>query len=143
MSSALPVLMVRLSPRPCLQVLAHFHCIPGKLDALGLRGIGDTFAAIGNVRQINTGLCMLGMLPSLVDFRNPAHVLDLAELRSAYPNETMPVAIGLRNSIAEALGSGAPVWESKKTSARKAATEMRAVAQHIFHAMNLKESDHE
>ena len=118
-------------------VAADYVASPVKLDALGLQGVVKTFEALGNVMEYNPALRFLGMLPSLVDFRNPTHVRDLAALRESYPGETMPVYVGLRNSVAEAVGAGVPVWKLPKTSARKAGRELRAIAQHIYNAMEI------
>ena len=49
----------------------------------------------------------------------------------------IPTSLGLRSSVADALAIGQPVWTIRKTAARKAAREMRAVAAHLCHAMNL------
>ncbi|MNW04368.1 hypothetical protein D3C71_2004490 [compost metagenome] len=62
---------------------------------------------------------------------------NLAALREAYPQTVMPVSVGLRDSIAEALGNNMPVWEIKKTAARVATKEVRAFAQYVFEKMEI------
>ncbi|MEP6604615.1 MAG: ParA family protein, partial [Nitrosospira sp.] len=79
----------------------------------------------------------LGMLPSMVDSRKPRQVRNLQELQAAYSELLIPHVIGFRDGIADALASGIPVWQVKTTAARKAAIEVRAVAQYIFDKMEL------
>lgn len=71
-------------------------------------------------RKMNSKLEFIGMVPSKVDGRNPRHVNHLQELQTAYPTLMVPVSVGLRSSIADALASHVPVWKIKKTAARKA-----------------------
>nr|AGH89301.1 IncC partitioning protein [uncultured bacterium] len=65
-------------------------------------------------RKMNRKLEFIGMVPSKVDGRNPRHVRHLQELQEAYPNLMVPVTVGLRNSIADALASHVPVWKIKR-----------------------------
>ena len=86
---------------------------------------------IANVRKANPKLQFLGMVPSKVDAGNPRHGRHLDELERAYPQLMIPAGVGLRSNIADALVSGVPVWKIKKTAARKAAKEVRALAAHV------------
>lgn len=101
---------------------------PMELSVYSIRGIKSIQTTIRNVRKSNPGLKFLGMLPCKVDRRNPRHALYMNELATAFPNILIPTAIGLRNSIENALSMGVPVWEIKKTSARVAAKEYRELA---------------
>ncbi len=83
-------------------------------------------------RKMNSKLEFIGMVPSKVDDRNPRHVNHLQELQTAYPTLMVPVSVGLRSSIADALASHVPVWKIKKTAARKASQEMRALVPIMF-----------
>lgn len=121
--------------------VADFALSPVKLDYLGLQGVERTFIALGNVRRVNPELEILGLLPSLVDMRVDHQVRGLAELREAYPDETLPVQVALRNTVAEVMGEGTPVWKSPKTSARKAAREMRDVAAYVHARMGLADME--
>jgi chromosome partitioning protein len=49
----------------------------------------------------------------------------------------IPGGIGLRSSIADALASGVPVWKIKKTAARKATLEIRALAAYVYEKMEI------
>ena len=118
---------------------------PIELEAYSIQGIKKLLTTISNVRRTtvpgvepNTGLKFLGMLPSKVDARKPRQVRNLAELQAAYPELLVPLNIGFRDGIAEALASGIPVWQIKSTAARKAALETKAMAKYVLENMGLK-----
>lgn len=92
-------------------------------------------ATIGNIRKVNSKLAFLGILPSKVDMRNPRHKRHLEEIKMQYNEIVIPHIIGLRSSIADALSSSLPVWKIKKTAARKAAQEMKAVSNYVLNKM--------
>ena len=77
------------------------------------------------------------MVPNRVDGRKPRHQRHLEELRAAYPQLVVPVSIGLRDSIAEALGAQIPVWEIKKSAAREAIKEVNALTDFVVEKMEL------
>lgn len=112
---------------------------PIELEAYSIQGIKKMLTTIANVRKLNTKLKFLGMVPSKVDARNPRHVRHQDELRAAYPQLMIPASIGLRSSIADALASGVPVWKIKKTAARKATQEVRALAAYVFEKMEIEQ----
>jgi chromosome partitioning protein len=118
-------------------LVADYVLSPIELEAYSIQGIKKMITTIANIRQGNPKLQFLGMVPSKVDSRNPRHVRHLEELNHAYSKLMIPVAVGLRSSIADALASGVPVWKIKKTAARKAAKEMRELAQHVFNKMEI------
>lgn len=109
-----------------------FVLSPIQLEAYSMQGIKKMFLTIGNIRKVNPGLVFLGMMPSMVDSRNPRHKRHLIELEAAYPELMIPAQIGLRSSIADALASQVPVWKIRKTTARAAAKEVRNLAGFIF-----------
>ena len=116
---------------------ADFVLSPIELEAYSIQGIKRMVTTIANVRKSNPRLQFLGMVPSKVDSRNPRHGRHLEELERAYPQLMIPTGVGLRSSIADALASGVPVWKIKKTAARKAAQEVRALADHVFEKMEI------
>ena len=116
---------------------ADFAASPIELEAYSLQGIEKMVTTIANIRRANPALKFLGMIPSKVDGRNPRHGQHLDELTRAYPQLVIPTPIGNRSSVADALASGVPVWSIKRTSARKAAQEMRAMARHIQEKMEI------
>lgn len=119
-------------------LLAASHILaPIELEAYSIQGISNLVHTIGNARKSNPKAVFLGMLANKVDKRTPRHVAHLEQLAEAYPQLLLPVTIGLRGSIAEALVSGTPVWKSRKTAARAAAKEVRDAAQCVFERMGL------
>ena len=116
---------------------ADYVLSPIELEAYSIQGIEKMITTIANVRQTNTKLKFLGMLPSKVDSRNPRHVRHFEQLKQAYPKYMIPIKIGLRSSVADALASKVPVWKIKKSAARKAVKEFRQLTQYIFEQMEL------
>ncbi len=118
-------------------ISADYVLSPIELEAYSIQGIKKMNLTITNVRKANPKLKFLGMVPSKVDGRNPRHSHHLEQLQKAYPKLMIPVSIGLRSSVADALASGVPVWKIKKTAARKAAKEIRTLADLVFTKMEI------
>lgn len=116
---------------------ADYVLSPIELEAYSIQGIKKLLTTIGNIRHANPDLRFLGMVPSKVDSRNPRHARHLAELAGAYPQLMIPASVGLRSSIADALATCVPVWRIRRTAARKAAQEVRALAAHVFLQMEI------
>ena len=116
---------------------ADFVLSPVELEVYAIQGIRKMVMTIANVRKANPKLQFIGMVPSKVDARNPRHGRHLEELEQAYPKLIVPVSVGLRSSMADALASGVPVWQIKKTAARKAAKEIRALADLVYKRMEI------
>lgn len=110
---------------------------PVELEQYSLQGMQKMVATVANVRKANPSLRFLGMVPNRVDGRKPRHQRHLEELRAAYPQLVVPVSIGLRDSIAEALGAQIPVWEIKKSAAREAIKEVNALTDFVVEKMEL------
>ena len=118
---------------------ADYVLSPIELEAYSIQGIKQMVTTIAHLRKANPKLQFLGMVPSKVDGRNPRHARHLEELERAYPQLMIPTGVGLRSSIADALASRMPVWTIKKTAARKATQEIRALAAHVFEKMEITE----
>lgn len=117
---------------------ADYVVCPIELEVYSILGIKKMLTTVTQVKnKMNSKLEFVGMVPSKVDSRNPRHVNHLHELQTVYPTLMVPVSIGLRSSIADALASHVPVWKIKKTAARKASQEMRALADHVFIKMGI------
>jgi chromosome partitioning protein len=116
---------------------ADYVLSPIELEAYSIQGIKQMVTTIAHLRKANPKLKFLGMVPSKVDARNPRHARHLEELERAYPQLMIPTGVGLRSSIADALASRVPVWKIKKTAARKATQEIRALAAHVFEKMEM------
>ncbi len=119
-------------------LVADYMLSPIEMEAYSLQGMKKMVAVIGNLRKQNPKLRFLGMLANKVDARKPRHVNNLTTLQQAYPQLVLPFSIGARDSIAEALGEQMPVWKIKKTAARKASQEVRALADYVFLKMKME-----
>ncbi|CAE6823484.1 hypothetical protein R69658_05958 [Paraburkholderia aspalathi] len=119
-------------------VLASDYMLsPLEMEAYSLHGMKKMVAVISNLRKQNPKLRFIGMVPNKVDGRKPRHVANLAEIQQAWPQLVLPLSVGSRDSIAEALGEQMPVWKIKKTAARAATKEVRALAQYVFEKMEI------
>jgi chromosome partitioning protein len=107
------------------------------MEAFSIQGIKKMLTVMANIRKVNPKLKFLGMLPYMVDGRDRRQVRNLAELQAASPQLMIPLTVGRRGSIADAMASGVPVWKIKKTTARTAAREIRAVAAYRFEKMEM------
>lgn len=116
---------------------ADYVLSPIELEVYSIQGIKKMITTIANMRKMNSKLKFLGMVPSKVDARNPRHARHQAELQAAYPQLLIPASIGLRSSMADALATRVPVWKIRKTAARKAAREVRALAAFVFEKMEI------
>jgi chromosome partitioning protein len=116
---------------------ADYVLSPIELEAYSIQGIKKMVTAITSIRKTNHKLNFIGMVASKVDARNPRHVRHLDELNRVYAQYMVPTSIGLRSSIGDALASCVPVWKIKKTAARKATTEIRALASYVYEKMEL------
>lgn len=124
-------------PMAAALLAADYVLSPVELEVYSIQGIKKMLTTIANVRKANPKLQFLGMLPSKIDARNQRHNRHLQELENAYPQLMIPTGIGLRSSIADALASGVPVWKIRKTAARKAAQEVRALAEYVAQKMEI------
>lgn len=125
-------------PMTSALLAADYTLSPIQLEAYSLQGMKQMVSIIGNLRQQNPALSFLGMVPNMVDARKPRHLSNLLWLKKTYPQLIMPVSIGLRDSIAEALGQKIPVWKVRKTAARKASQEVRSMADHVYKMMEIE-----
>jgi chromosome partitioning protein len=118
-------------------VSADYMLSPVEMEAYSVQGMKKMVAVIQNLRKQNPKLRFLGMVPNKVDGRKPRHKKNLATLQQAYPQLVLPFSIGARDSIAEALGEQMPVWKIKKSAARDATKEVRALADYVFKKMEI------
>lgn len=105
---------------------------PVEMEAYSIEGIKNTMITVLNARKRNPKLSFLGILPSRVDTRSPRQMANLNQVREAHGALMAPLTIGLRSSVAEALAHGVPVWKLRKTSARAAGSEMRALGEYVL-----------
>lgn len=105
---------------------------PVEMEAYSIEGIKHTMITVLNARKRNPKLSFLGILPSRVDTRSPRQMANLNQVRDAHSALMAPLVIGLRSSVAEALAHGVPVWKLRKTSARAAGAEMKALGNYVL-----------
>jgi chromosome partitioning protein len=117
---------------------ADYMLSPVEMEAYSIHGMRKMVAVVSNLRRMNPKLRFLGMVPNKVDARKPRHIANLAAVQEAYPQLVLPISIGMRDSIAEALGEQMPVWNIKKTAARLAIKEVRALANYVYEKMEIK-----
>ncbi|MFG0229461.1 ParA family protein [Achromobacter sp. 413638] len=110
---------------------------PVEMEDYSIEGIKDMIRVIAGAKQQNSRLQFLGLVANRVDRRNPRHLRHLQEVQAAHSKLMAPVVVGLRTSVAEALAAGEPVWKSRKTTARAAGAEMRALGEHVLGVMGV------
>jgi len=119
---------------------ADYMLSPLEMEAYSLQGMKKMVAVVGNLRKLNPKLTFLGLLPNMVNAKKPRQMENLRLVQAAYPQLVLPFSIGDRDSIAEALGElKQPVWKIKKTAARKASQEVRAMANYVFTKMEISQ----
>jgi len=111
---------------------------PAEMESYSIEGIKDMIRVILNVRKSNSKLKFLGIVPSRVDRRDPRQVKHLEQLQETSSQFLAPITIHKRTTIADALARGEPVWKSRKTTARAAAVEMRALGEYVLNKMEIK-----
>ena len=128
----------------CALAVADYVLSPIAVEHYSIQGIRKLVKIIGDITvgnieglPANPDLHWLGMLPNKVDLRDPLHVTNLAEIKREYADFMVPLTVGQRSTIAHALAQCAPVWKIKKTTARVATAEVRAVAKHVFETMEI------
>lgn len=110
---------------------------PVEMEAYSIEGIKFMMRTIVSAKQRNPKLAFLGIVPSRVDRRNPRQVKNLNQVQEAQAGLLVPLVIGLRSSVAEALSKGIPVWKLRKTTARQAGAEMRALGDYVLTKMGV------
>jgi chromosome partitioning protein len=115
---------------------ANYVISPIELEAYSTDGIASMLKTIYGIRQkLNPGLQFLGMLPSRVNTHSPAQKVNLVDLLRRYPDLVVRKVITQRSTTGEAASAKKPVWAIRKTSAREAGQEMKAVLAHIVEKM--------
>ncbi|MEA3643020.1 MAG: ParA family protein [Lamprobacter sp.] len=107
---------------------------PVALNGYSIQGITDLQKTIQTViRRFNPRLKNIGLLANMVNSRSATHTRMLAELRQALGDKLLPVTLGHRVAISDAIDNGRPVWQhSRGESAQRAAQEMRGVCTAIL-----------
>lgn len=116
---------------------ADYVLCPVELETFSLQGLEKMLTVVANLHQQNPALTFLGMLPNKVNGREPRHQEQIDAMRASHPGLVLPVQIGLRPCIAQAVGTQETVWASSKTAARPAKKEMSALANYVFEKMEI------
>jgi cellulose biosynthesis protein BcsQ len=115
---------------------ANYVISPIELEAYSTDGIASMLKTLYGIRQkLNPGLQFLGMLPSRVNPHSPAQKANLIDLLKNHSDLVVRKVITQRTSTGESATAKKPVWAIRKTSARDAGREMKAVLAHIFEKM--------
>lgn len=115
---------------------ANYVISPIELEAYSTDGIASMLKTLYGIRQkLNPGLQFLGMLPSRVNPHSPAQKANLIDLLKSHSDLVVRKVITQRTSTGESATAKKPVWAIRKTSARDAGREMKAVLAHIFEKM--------
>lgn len=118
-------------------IVSDFVLIPILPQTYSVMGAKKMLMTIANLKKINTKLSLIGLLPSIVDNRVPVQVENVQELRKIYPDIVLPVQLSVVGGYAEAGAKKVPVWAIKKTTARKAVKEMKALVSIVAKKMEL------
>lgn len=107
-------------------VVANYALAPIELEQYSINGIADLLRTIQKVqRQANPDLAFIGFLGNRFDPRSDRQKETLKGLLQQYSDHLIEEPIGIRKTIPEALDAGQPVWALGKSSARRAAKQMR------------------
>ena len=119
---------------------ADFVVSPIDLNGYAIQGITKLLNTIGHVQEVNPGLEFVGMVPSMIRTRSRRQTDRLAELRGQHPDLVIENMIGDRDSIAEAVEEGMPVWVlgKRKRSAYDAGREVRRVVHELCRRIGIE-----
>ncbi|MES2664159.1 MAG: ParA family protein [Pseudomonadota bacterium] len=117
-------------------IAADFVLSPIELEEYSIDGVHQMLQTIYGVKQKwNLNLQFLGMLANRFNARSEIQKGNILKLLEDYAHLIIPARISMRSSIPEALASGLPVWQLKKTAAREAAKEFQDAFNLIFEKM--------
>lgn len=116
-------------------LIGDFFFTPIELETYSLQGVEKILTVAHHLKKSNPKLHFLGILPNKVDVRKPRQKESLQKLKIQFGDKVIPYAISLRDSFAQALNEQIPIWQVKKTAARKATKEFDNVAQYILQSV--------
>lgn len=122
-------------------LVTDYVLCPIELEAYSLQGVKKMRTVIGNVKTRNTALTELGLLPSRVDNRNHNHRKQLVEIQQAFPELVCPYSVFQRASIADAVSDRSWIGYNKKSSAKRATTELASLTNWVLNKIELIQED--
>ena len=122
-------------------LVTDYVLCPIELEAYSLQGVKKMRTVIGNVKTRNTALTELGLLPSRVDNRNHNHRKQLVEIQQAFPELVCPYSVFQRASIADAVSDRSWIGYNKKSSAKRATTELANLTNWVLNKIELIQED--
>lgn len=105
---------------------ADWLIVPASPEYASETGVAALIQAVAELQAAGSGLDLLGILPTLVDFRSNEHRQTIEELRQAYPGFVLPIVRRLI-AIAEAPRQGRPIWDHNPRAAEDYALVLKAV----------------
>jgi chromosome partitioning protein len=115
-----------------LTMSTHVIC-PVQVSGFALDGVEGLLNTIINVQEeLNPDLENTGMVINNLKRGFEEDMVTRDELRKAVPDLVYKAEIGVRGQLDVANLNGVPVWSIKKTSAREAAKEIRAVIEELM-----------
>jgi len=113
-------------------VVSDFVYTPIEMTDFSIDGIKNLLATINGIKaKHNPNLEFIGIIPNRLNSNDPRQKEKFVKLLKAFGKKIIQTPIVLRSSIGEAVELGVPVWEIKKSAARKATVEMRAAIDFI------------
>ncbi|MEM5405893.1 ParA family protein [Paraburkholderia unamae] len=113
---------------------ADFVLAPFAVGAFEAHALADLWECLSAVRnKENTGLRVMGLLPSKVNTRSTAELAGLASLRAEMGDIIAPHVLAERASVKQAIAQGHPVWHATKGEGHAtAAREWRAACNWVL-----------
>lgn len=120
-----PALGLRMSA--ALIAAAAVVC-PIELEEYSIDGVTDMLKTIFGVRQrYNPKLQLAGIVLNRFNPHSVRQKFAMQQLVDHYREFVIPARISTRSAIPEALASGLPVWDLRKSSAREASAELKTL----------------
>ncbi|WP_419637499.1 ParA family protein [Thiolapillus sp.] len=117
-------------------MVSDFVVSPIELESYSISGITTMLQTIFGIKEkYNNKLVFVGMVPNRFNPRSIDQKNTFIELVKNYAHLIIQAKIGIRSSIPEALVNKIPVWEVKKTAAKKAAEEIKNALNLIYEVM--------
>lgn len=104
-------------------VCAHSVICPFPVGALEVAGLKPLLNHLKTIKEqgYNSGIKILGFLPSKINTKSKKELEALAGLRVQLGQLMLPVLLAERSAVKQATGSGEPVWRATSGAGHRAA----------------------